>query len=447
MASGHRAPRDVDGDGANERTLAVLVESFGATVVDALADGTYTVRRPGKDEGHSGTVGKVAPGRFLNFSSNWPPFSTERAYTHHDLLGLLGKRPKVTVPPADEKRSLLWKPAARVIAQPVHWLWPDRIALGSLVLLVGREGTGKGILSAWLSARITTGTLPGHLHGMPASVLWLSSEDSWATTLKPRLMAAEADLERVGFLVTPDGLDALDYVPDHLDEVAEIIVERSVAFVVLDPLISVVPIRLDAYKEQHARAALKPLRDLGEQTGATVLGLTHFGKGHQGDAMTAVLNSRGFTAAARGVLVVGYDPEEEPPSTRIVRVEKSNLGHVTMPGWAYSIVAQVVGRNDEGYAISAGKLVERGEVPNPPSAEQMMRPGDRPSRAAVDDCEDFLVHYLGAEELLSTEVKAACEKEDERFTDKVLRSARERAGVEIRYEGQGKEHRTWWRLP
>jgi hypothetical protein len=103
MASGHRAPPEANGEGANESTVALLIGMFGATLVDSLDDGTYTMRRPGKTEGHSGTVGKVAPGRFLCFSTHWPPFSTERAYTYHDLLGMLGKRPTVTVPPADHK--------------------------------------------------------------------------------------------------------------------------------------------------------------------------------------------------------------------------------------------------------------------------------------------------------------------------------------------------------
>ena len=46
-------------------------------------------RRPGKKEGISATLGKVAPGVFYNFTSNGYPFESECAYTAFQVISLL----------------------------------------------------------------------------------------------------------------------------------------------------------------------------------------------------------------------------------------------------------------------------------------------------------------------------------------------------------------------
>jgi hypothetical protein len=52
-----------------------------------LRDGLW--RRPGKKDGISATLGKVAPGIFYNFSSNGYPFESESAYTAFQVISLL----------------------------------------------------------------------------------------------------------------------------------------------------------------------------------------------------------------------------------------------------------------------------------------------------------------------------------------------------------------------
>jgi len=47
--------------------------------------------------------------------------------------------------------------ANHVAAEPLHWLWPSRIPLGKLTLLIGDPGTGKSLLAADLAARVSAG--------------------------------------------------------------------------------------------------------------------------------------------------------------------------------------------------------------------------------------------------------------------------------------------------
>src|SRR5512135_1965741 len=44
-----------------------------------------------------------------------------------------------------------------VTPEYVDWLWPGRIPLGSLTLLVGDPGVGKSLLVADLAARVSAG--------------------------------------------------------------------------------------------------------------------------------------------------------------------------------------------------------------------------------------------------------------------------------------------------
>ncbi len=58
-------------------------------------------------------------------------------------------------PPA--LRSVRLTSAADIKIKPVHWLWTDRIALGTLALLGGREGIGKSTVAYQLAADLTRG--------------------------------------------------------------------------------------------------------------------------------------------------------------------------------------------------------------------------------------------------------------------------------------------------
>jgi hypothetical protein len=97
----------------------------------------------------------------------------------------------------ESKRSVVITSASKIKPARVRWLWQDRLAVGTLALLAGREGVGKSILAYWLVAAITRGVLPGEHLGQPKTVLVAASEDSWEHTIVPRLIAAGADLDLV----------------------------------------------------------------------------------------------------------------------------------------------------------------------------------------------------------------------------------------------------------
>jgi hypothetical protein len=94
----------------------------------------------------------------------------------------------------NQARRIILTPADDIKSRRVKWLWQDRLAVGILGLLAGREGLGKSSFGYWLAARISRGQLPGEYHNQPRAVLICAAEDSWEQTIKPRLIAAGADL-------------------------------------------------------------------------------------------------------------------------------------------------------------------------------------------------------------------------------------------------------------
>jgi hypothetical protein len=48
--------------------------------------------------------------------------------------------------------------AADVPRRPVEWLWPNRIAIGKVTLLVGDPGLGKSLVALDIAARVSRGT-------------------------------------------------------------------------------------------------------------------------------------------------------------------------------------------------------------------------------------------------------------------------------------------------
>src|SRR5207302_6443679 len=82
--------------------------------------------------------------------------------------------------------------------KPVDWLWPGWVPLGKLTLLDGDPGLGKSTLLLDLAARVSCqGLMPDGASGVRGQVVILSAEDGAEDTIRPRLDAAGALLNRV----------------------------------------------------------------------------------------------------------------------------------------------------------------------------------------------------------------------------------------------------------
>jgi hypothetical protein len=356
--------------------------------------------------------------------------------------------PDVDVPPPDGDgpalRRIRLTSADTIKIRPVHWLWQDRLALGTLALLGGREGIGKSTLAYQLAADITRGVLPGRFAGRPRSVIVAATEDSWEHTIVPRLIGAEADLTRV-FRVdvqTYMGFETGLSLPRDLGSLADAVREVGAALILLDPLMSRLDAKLDTHKDAEVRQALEPLVRIADTTNTAILGLIHLNKSLSTDPLTMLMGSRAFAAVARAVLFAMVDPEDE--TKRILGQPKNNLGRTDLPTLDFRIVSAHVADTEEG-PVYTGRVDWQGESSRL-LGEVLEAASDGPdARTATQEAGDWLADWLSSTG--GTDDSASIKREGAKagHSPDSLKRARRRIGALITSEGFPRH--TFWSLP
>ena len=322
-----------------------------------------------------------------------------------------------------------------------RWLWQGLIPLGAPTLLVGREKLGKSTLTVELAAGVTKGTLEGDLEGNPSSALLLSYEDNQATTVKPRLLAAGADPDRV-FTASAslDGAPDLVSLPGDVARIAAIVREHECRLIVVDPFSASLGADIDSHRDQDMRRAIASLAQLSEAEGVALLLVAHFSKETKGDALTRVLGSRALTAASRSVLVFGKAPDAGDDSPDRVLAHRACNIAATAPSLACRIVPRFI-QDDDGETVPTSQLLILGETDTTAEALLASRSESEHSErdAAADWLEDELAdgEWHEAQEL----IKRADEAGHSRAT-----LYRALSGLDVEKVRQGFPARSCWRL-
>ncbi len=334
--------------------------------------------------------------------------------------------------------------ADTITLRPVRWLWSNRIAVGTLCLLGGRESVGKSVLTCTLAANLTRGTLPGIHLGQPRTVLVVATEDSWEHTIGPRFVAAGADLTRVARVdvITRAGADSVLSLPIDLLELKATIQATQAAMLVLDPLISRLNTTLDTHKDAEVRVALEPLVALANQTDIVPFGLVHVNKSLSSDPLTTLMGSRAFTAVARSVLFAMADPDDA--DKRLLGQPKNNLGRTNLPALSFRINDIVVGHTPEG-DITTGQLEWLGDSAKSLSEAIAASAGTADEQSAVTEAAEWLQEYL---EAAATGVDSKPAKAAAKFAGHSARTLfRARALLKIHSQPIGFPRKVFWSLP
>ena len=245
-------------------------------------------------------------------------------------------------PGAPEAPLHVWLTRLGTVApKQLRWLWPGRVPMGKVTLLVGDPGRGKSLLALDMAARVTRGAAWPDPAGGSApfgNVVLLSAEDDVADTIRPRFEAAGGDPDRVVILraVQRAGTqdDLLFSLSRDLAGLEEAIRQcGDVRLVVLDP-VSAYLTGVDAHSNADMRAVLAPLRGVAERSGAAVVAISHLTKKADAAVLYRAMGSLAFVAAARAVWAVG--PDRQTAGRLLFLPVKCNLaGGVT--GMAYRI--------------------------------------------------------------------------------------------------------------
>ena len=202
---------------------------------------------------------------------------------------------------------------------PVKWLWKPYLPFGKLSVLQGNPGEGKTYFAMHLAAACTNGKLLPNMERMePFNVIYQTAEDGLGDTVKPRLIEAAADLDRV--LVIDEAKRELTLSDERIEKA---ITQNGARLIILDPIQAYMGEKTDMNRANEVRPMFRRLADVAERTGCAVILIGHLNKAAGGQSAYRGLGSIDFRAAARSVLLIGRVKRE--PNVRVIVHDKSSL--------------------------------------------------------------------------------------------------------------------------
>ena len=227
-------------------------------------------------------------------------------------------------------RYPMYRKMSDIKPKPINWLWEDYIAKGTFTLITGEPDLGKSQITLSMTAIVTTGgnwPVSGE-KCEEGNVIILSDEDNLEKTIRPRLEANGANLEKIHYL---DGIGKGDSNSDcelfnlksNLTQLETMINEiKGISMIVIDPLSAYLS-GVDSYKNTDVRSILAPLSKLAERYDIAIVCVEHPPKSSTGRAMNQVGGSIAFVAASRSAYLVSKDPQDE--ERRLFLRIKNNL--------------------------------------------------------------------------------------------------------------------------
>ncbi len=333
------------------------------------------------------------------------------------------------------RSGLIVTTLSEVQPEAVAWLWRDRIPLGKLTLLIGDPAGGKSYTSLAITSALTNGvSLPGgDKPDGPVDVLLAAYEDGLADTVRPRADLLAVDVSRFHAIEGAVGEDGKRR-PFHTSDLAELEwtldAMPAARLLIVDPVVSLIGGRVDAYRDNEVRDALYPLVNLAARRNIAVLGVMHLRKGAADRAIYRIGGSGGFGALARSVLLVAQDQES---GRRALAHVKSNLGPLKEP---------------LEFCLTSRGLVWVGVAPDL-SVDRLLAPAPTDTQSERDEATAFLIESLASGSRLASEMYS--EGEALGIAKRTLERARARLGVVVRkrhQSGSGRGAGSWeWALP
>lgn len=197
---------------------------------------------------------------------------------------------------------------ADIEKKELKWLWYGKIPLGYLVLLIGDAGLGKSFVTCDISSKVSNGiNFPfSDINIEPGKVLFQNLEDDPEQITIYRLENSEANLNNVFYIDSSigNGLDLSD-----IDNLVDKIIEINPKLIIIDPLTNYMKgTDIDKYKQVYD--VLTPLSLIARYFEIAIIGVMHMNKSNT-KAIYKTMGSAGFGAAARVVLGITRNPENE----------------------------------------------------------------------------------------------------------------------------------------
>lgn len=198
------------------------------------------------------------------------------------------------------QQGLVVTRAADLKPQKLARVWYGRFFLGKIGFIAGEPGLGQSQIAAYVAAMVSAGGDWPFNEGAfgRGDVIYISAEDS-ADTIRPRLEAAGADLDRVHLIEGVNdqfGRRPFDLVIDldNLDEILQSV--RKPRLVIIDSINACLGStelhRFNPNSFMQLRALLIRLEALAAKHRVAIVCVTHLIKAKGGSALTRVAGFR-----------------------------------------------------------------------------------------------------------------------------------------------------------
>ena len=334
---------------------------------------------------------------------------------------------------------------ADITAKPVEWDWPERIPRAKLTIFSGDPDLGKSTVACDVVARYTKKIeWPDGAKNTtePGDVLMMIAEDDPEDTVKPRLMAAGADLDRVHLVrcvrITQgakksERMIALDTDLTLLE--TELKANAKIKLVVIDPITNYFG-KANMNRDQELRAVLVPIKELADRVNVTFIGVGHFNKRTDVTALQRVGGAVAMSGVARAVWMFMKNPEIE--GEYLMLLGKGNLTK-KRTGLRYRITEKIVTLTDSVTTGVPSIDWQRGDATV--SADDTIAVMHEPGGHKMAQAKRFLIDCLANGDKPSDEIMAEGERKGLKRT--TLFAAKKALEIEAYKNGSA----WWWKRP
>lgn len=336
----------------------------------------------------------------------------------------------------------------------IEWLWKDKIPREGITMFVGDPETYKSTTSLYVAAQVSKGRcfpncdVPTEM----GSVLILGSEDSHSAVVKPRLMAADANLSKIGHIKATRETDVFNskkakesYIVDLIAEIN--LVEKKVKAIpdfkllIIDTLSSYLGAR-KINSMEDTRDFLDRLSELSYKYHFAVLIIHHFNKNEEASAQYRGSGSTGIRAGVRAQWAFVLDRHDKERAFMLR--DKLNLTPVKT-GLAFHMGEKEM--NIKGKRACVGYCAFEDEVIHDDLQGFLNRRQTKQSPKR-DEAVKWLKGYLGdGKKYKANDVVVVAEQHG--ITEKTLRRAAKEIEVDVKQVRVGGKvgHWTWQLKP
>jgi hypothetical protein len=215
-----------------------------------------------------------------------------------------------------QKAKKLLMAMTEVDEELTEWIWLRYLAKGEISLIDGEKGVGKSTMWFDVAARGSRGdAMPGEDKPLcdPFKTVILSPENRLRNVIKPRLRAAEADMDMI---LAPRGIPEkkgkapeMYLLPGSARKIAELVYLGDADFLIIDPITAFLEPNINSHNDASVRTALAPLAVNLAKLGCAAGFSRNMNKNQAQDAKYRGSGSAAFANLARVHLVAARLPD------------------------------------------------------------------------------------------------------------------------------------------